>query len=134
MTSGQKEAAMKEAQNLYQLACNKFNDENYIQAIDLFTKSIKIFEAVDYIQRSAYNNRGIAFLALEQYENALKDFTNPNATILEFNKTDLINYYTNIGFAYYNLSKSSEAKFYYEKVLKLDPNDTDAKYILSQLK
>ena len=130
------EQLQREAQEMnkyYQIACEKFNQEKFLEAIDWFTKSIN---ASNYVfNTSAIVNRGISRMILKQYKEAIEDFNNPlvKRQEAERNETDQILYYTNLGYCYFMIGKINDAKNYYQKVLSINPYNSDAKYMLSKI-
>ena len=129
------EQLQREAQEMnkyYQIACEKFNQEKFQEAIDWFTKSINSSKYV--FNTSAIVNRGIARMAVKQYREAIEDFNNPLVKREEERSgTDQIINYTNLGYSYYMTGHIMEAKNCYQKVLTIDPYDNDAKYMLSKM-
>lgn len=123
----------EEMNKYYQIACEKFNQEEFQEAIDFFTKAINASKYV--FNSSAFVNRAIARMAVNQYEEAIEDFNNPRIKRNEakYNVTDLILNYTNLGYCYYMIGNITDAKECYQKVLSFDPNDSDAKYMLSKM-
>ena len=67
---------------------------------------------------SAYNNRGVVYNNLKQYEQAVQDFNkaiqlNPNLAEAFYNR----------GSTYYNLGKYEQALQDYDKAISINPND-----------
>jgi|TARA_B110000967_G_scaffold207508_1_gene257065 tetratricopeptide (TPR) repeat protein len=130
------EQLQREAQEMskyYQIACEKFQEEKFQEAIDWFSKSINVSKYA--FNTSAIVNRGIARMAVKQYKEAIEDFSNPlvKNNEAERNETDQILHYTNLGYCYYMIGKINEAKNCYQKVLSIDQYNSDAKYMLSKM-
>jgi tetratricopeptide (TPR) repeat protein len=130
------EQLQREAQEMnkyYQIGCEKFSQEKFHEAVDWFTKSINVSKYV--FNTSAIVNRGIARTALGQYKEAIKDFNDPLVKREESrrNETDLILNLTNLGYCYYMIGNINDARICYQKVLSLDPYDSDASYMLSKM-
>jgi tetratricopeptide (TPR) repeat protein len=129
------EQLQREAQEMnkyYQIACEKYNQEKFQEAIDWFTKSNNSSKYA--FNTSAIVNRGIARMAVKQYREAIEDFNNPLVKLEEERSgTDQIIIYTNLGYCYYMTGHIMEAKNCYQKVLTIDPYDNDAKYMLSKM-
>jgi tetratricopeptide (TPR) repeat protein len=68
-----------------------------------------------------YNNRGLAFLAVQRYRDAIDDFT---ASIKIYDNN--ANAYNNRGYAYYATGDTQNAISDYTYALKINPNNLDA--------
>ncbi len=93
---------------LYQVSTNNLN-----QAIADYSKAIEL----DPNAANVYNNRGVAYYALDEYDLAVADYSkaielDPNAA----------NVYNNRGVAYYALDEYDLAVADYSKAIELDPN------------
>jgi tetratricopeptide (TPR) repeat protein len=87
------------------------------QAVDNFSAAIALDPAFAF----AYNNRGLAYADLKQYERAIADYDQA----LRLNP-DLAAAYLNRGTAYADLKQYERASADYDQALRLDPNDTFA--------
>ena len=132
-----------------------FDQKNYQEAINLYTKIIEEFPDAYII----YKNIGNCYFALEQYDKAEeyylkvleKDPNNNDIMLLigntyanrgddqkaldwynkiEFEKIDEPIVLYNIGTNFYNMSKFEEALKYYEKAVRIQPDFLDALYQL----
>jgi tetratricopeptide (TPR) repeat protein len=123
----------REAERCYQVACEMFSQQKFKNAIDWFTKSINASEYL--LNRSAYINRGIARMVMKQYNEAIADLTNPSLKLDEkhVRDSDKILQYKNLGYCYYQVGKINEAKNAYQKVISIDPYDSDATYMLAEM-
>ena len=91
--------------------------KDYNGAIKLYDEVLKFGE-----YDGAYNNRGNAYLNLNQYERAIQDYNkaiqlNPN----------YFEAYNNRGWAYYCLKKYQQALKDFDKALELNPNNNQVK-------
>lgn len=109
-----------------QQGINQYRQGNYQEAIAQFTQAIEqvtadknYFEAeVKSHLTTAYSNRCLSHLALEDFEEAIVD-----CTIVLQNTPDQAEAYLNRGLAYYNLSQIDAAITDYNQLLQLHPND-----------
>lgn len=146
--------------NLF-LACWKSTTLNdfCIKAIDDYTRVIEL----DSSYRGAYLNRGIALAGIGKVSEALKDFSleieiDPTMASAYLERAmiyadngkkklaksdfenaikfapDMIDGYYNFGVFHYNQNNFSEAIFYFEKALEIDPTHKDAKRLLRNAK
>ena len=90
----------------------EFKNKNYKQAINLFSKAIKI----DSKHPQLYYNRGLSYFKLNNYKNALQDFS--NAIILDAKYIDA---YFDRGLIYHDVGKHIDAINDFTTVIKLDP-------------
>ncbi|WP_405351194.1 tetratricopeptide repeat protein [Fusobacterium animalis] len=88
--------------------------EELLKEIEDYTKKIE----EDPNNASYYNNRGIVYSNLEDYEKAIQDYN--KAIELEPNDAS---YYNNRGTIFTNLEKYEEAIQDYNKAIELEPND-----------
>jgi tetratricopeptide (TPR) repeat protein len=92
---------------------NRANAEpNPEKAIDDYTKCIELNP--DFFE--AYNNRGLKYLDVNEYEKAISDF----------NQTLIINpnypkSYVNLGLAHFNLNQFDKAELVFNRAVELDP-------------
>ena len=95
----------------------KLQDEDKnLEAIEEYSKAIELNP--DY--ELAYNNRGLAYYNLNEYETAIRDYN--RAIKVE---PDFAFAYYNRGSAYHKLGRYDEAMQDYNKSLELDPTDAD---------
>jgi tetratricopeptide (TPR) repeat protein len=73
-------------------------------------------EKIDSNDAAAYNNRGIAYRRLKQYERAIHDYNKA----IELNP-EFAGAYYNRGLAYYDLKQYEKEQEDYEKALEFDP-------------
>ena len=91
--------------------------EELLKEIEDYTKKIE----ENPNNASYYNNRGIAYSNLEDYEKAIQDYSRA----IELNPNDNISCY-NRGTAYYCLKEFEKAIENYNKGIELNPNDNFA--------
>ncbi|CAF5028989.1 unnamed protein product, partial [Rotaria sp. Silwood1] len=95
-------------------ANDAFSEENYDEAIDLYTQAI----ALDGNSHYLYSNRSAAYTKAYKYKEALKDAEQ----CLKL-KSDFVKGYSRKGAALLLLKRYEEAINTYEKGLKIDPNN-----------
>jgi len=95
----------------------KFTDPK--KAIEYLNNAIKL--KPDYVE--AYNNRGLAYFNLGQYQRAIKDYNKALRLKPDFTKA-----YYNRGSAYRHLGKHQRAIEDYDNALRLKPDFADAYY------
>jgi len=95
-----------------------FQEKNYQEAIEHFTKAIE----ADPNDHVFYSNRSACYASLQNYESALQDAHK----CVEL-KPDWVRGYTRKGLAEYYLGKYSEAAGTYKKGLELDPENAQLK-------
>jgi len=108
-----------EAQKWFNRAYDEYQKGNNENAIEYYTKAIELNP--DYAK--AYNNRGVAYDVLKEYEKAISDYNKA----IELNPEDAKAYY-NIGLAYSNLKDYEKAISDYNKAIELNPEDAKAYY------
>ena len=94
------------------------NESDYQYKIDNYTKCLRIDPDYD---RSAYNNRGVAFFMLGNYNDAISDYSRAIRIDPDF----VIAYY-NRGVAYKDLKKWDDAISDYTRAIRIDPDFADA--------
>jgi tetratricopeptide (TPR) repeat protein len=108
--------------NYFDLGIQQILDQNFREAIALFSKSID----TNLNTTSAYSNRCLAHLELHEYDLALADCTiainSPN------NSKSFRESFLNRGLAYYNLGKYSQAIADFDQVLTTNNSDFRAYY------
>ncbi|MFA7326965.1 MAG: tetratricopeptide repeat protein [Candidatus Kapaibacterium sp.] len=102
----------KDKDVMQQLAGAYADNEDFGKAINLFTKII----GKHPYNYQAYFGRGVCLDALEQFEEAIKDYNRA----LEFNKNVVELWYAK-GDTHYNLTQRYDAVDSYKKVIELDP-------------
>ena len=102
-----------EAVKFYNEGAVHYNNGNYYEAIERFTKAIEI----DTNYADAYNYRGMAYDSNDDYDEAIKDYD-------EAIRLDEKNYvYHNYrGMAYYHKGEYDEAIKNYNEAIRLNPN------------
>ena len=108
----------EKAQELKTQANEYFKNEDYSKAIDLYSEAIKL----DTNQAAFYGNRSIAYLKNECFGYALNDAS----IAIELDKTYIKGYYRR-AMAYMALGKYKEALKDFEYIMKVKPNDKDAR-------
>ena len=101
------------------VSCTDQSIKDYTQAIRLDP----IDADVSYNRGNAYNNRGLAYAALGQYQEAIDDYT--RAIRLDPNH---LYAYNNRGLAYAALGQYQEAIHDYNQAIELNPTDMNAYY------
>ena len=109
---------MTTAEELKELANQEFKAQNYNGAIELYTEAIKLDDKMAIY----YGNRSIAYLKTECFGYALQDATKA----IELDPKYVKGYYRRAA-AYYALGKFKLALRDFETVMKVAPNDADAK-------
>lgn len=113
--------ASLEPSRYYELGNKAYDEQRYNVAIIHYTAALS--RNPDYVD--AYNNRGISYHALGEYENAIADYER----IMELDPSYMRAYY-NRGNAYKSLGQSEKAIADYLLAIELDPNYTNAYYNL----
>lgn len=102
-------------------------------AVSYFTKSCyekDLAKQIEYLSKAieinpeyadAYNNRGIAYTHLKEYEKAIEDFSKA----IEINQEDADTYY-NRGIAYSNLKEYEKVIEDYNKAIEINPEYAEA--------
>lgn len=114
-----------------------YNAENYIMADTIFSKLIayKPEEPVGYKWKarcySAQDKDAKSGLAIPYYEKFIEIASSKDVNKY---KSDIISAYTYIGKYYLNVKKTAQSKEYWKKIIALDPNDANAKMVLSNIK
>ena len=99
-----------------------FNFRNLATALLLLTAFTLSVQAQDDVN---FQNGNRAYIA-KQYEKAIGDYTK----VLNSGKENTVLYY-NLGNSYFRILNFPKAIIFYEKALKLDPGNQDAKYNLT---
>lgn len=94
-----KEENMFKANEAYKIGCSQFANEDYINAVNSFSKAIDLCDLSD-----AYHKRGLAYIKLKDFDKALIDFKYLKK---HEDKYDDAEYY--IGYCLYKNSKFTEA-------------------------
>lgn len=94
-----------------------YEDSDYSQAVSLYCQ---VLEADENSGDEVYNNRGMSYYNLGQYETAIQDFT----SAIELNDSSDV-YYGNRASAYYQLGSYSLAAEDFSTALSLKPGKTD---------
>jgi len=116
----------KKAAILEQSSYKNYQDKNFTKAIEELTELVKINPAG---APGYYNNRGMCYIELGNYKDAIKSFE----LSLEGNP-DFSTAYNNLGDCYDKMGDKEKARAYYKKALELDPNNNAAKMNLERLK
>ncbi|GBG69023.1 hypothetical protein CBR_g3721 [Chara braunii] len=109
---------MECAEELKQVANLAFNERKFQQAIDLYTQAIEANPKCAVY----YANRAFAHTKLEEYGSAVEDST----TAIELDRKYVKGYYRR-GTAYLLMGKFKEALKDFRQVVRIRPNDPDAK-------
>ena len=125
---------LKKSMEAFNVGYSKLNNGEYKEAIEWYSKAIEIAGVDAYY--GAFDNRGIAKCAIQDYEGAIEDFqifirkieSNP-----ELN-ADLSNTYYNLGYSYQEICKYNEALEAFQKALELNPYDEDVQGKILYLK
>ena len=99
--------------------------EKLLKKIEEYDEAIKL----DSNNDSYYNNRGIAFKNLEDYDKAISDYSQA----INLDPKEAI-YYNNRGNAFKNLGDFQNAIENYNKAIELNPNNDSAKKLILELK
>lgn len=78
---------------------------------------------------NTYKEKGDTYFEAKEYSNAIKAYT--RCVVIDRNKTDALN---GIGACYFNMQEGGKAEAFFLKVLAIDPNNTNAKIALDNLK
>ena len=101
-----------EAEKWFNRAYDEGQKGNRETAIEYYTRAIELNP--EYAD--AYNNRGIAYKNIKEYEKAIRDYNKA----IELNP-EYAMAYNNRGIAYYNLKEYEEAISDYNKAIELNP-------------
>ena len=132
MNPGNEELALEAAKikSLYNEGESYLMKGDFNSAIVFLTKAID--ESKYVVPLDSYMARALCHMNNGKYIDAIKDYLNPLFNTSVNRDADIIRF-TNVGYAYYNLGIHSEARNYYNKVLQLNPNDTDARSMMDKL-
>jgi Tfp pilus assembly protein PilF len=105
--------AQASADDFYRRGNLQFDRQDYMSAIESYTRSIQINPNAD----NAYNNRGNARLALKDYQGAISDYNralriNPNHSLAYYNR----------GLAYSRLGNHRDAILNYTQAIRVNPS------------
>ena len=95
--------------------------EELLKKIEEYDEAIKL----DSNNDSYYNNRGIAFNNLGDFQNAIENYNKA----IELNPNNAF-YYNNRGNAFKNLGDFQNAIENYNKAIELNPNNDSAKKLI----
>jgi tetratricopeptide (TPR) repeat protein len=112
------------ASDYFEAGDEKYNAEQYREAIQFYTKAIKL--KPDYAV--AFNNRGIVCAILKDYEAAIRDFTK----FIEL-KPDYADAYNRLGYLYLDKGALDSAEESFSTCLQLDNKYWDASLGLALL-
>ena len=98
------------------VSCTDQSIKDYTQAIRLDP----IDADVSYNRGNAYNNRGLAYAALGQYQEAIHDYNQA----IELNPTDMNAYY-NRGLSWFQLGEYKQAIWNHKRVIEFGRGDSD---------
>lgn len=112
-------AAKKSKERWLEEGNTNFNAGRYEEAIVAYDE-VLILDPTDAI---TFNNRGLAYQALQEYETAIADFESAIALNPKF-----VAAYYNRGVSYYDLSECEKAITDFDHVLSLDANSASAYY------
>lgn len=111
------------AEEYYELGSIYLDKRLYVQAIELFQRSLKASEgSKGEFLALVYNALGFAYFAQEQYDLSIRQY---KEALKE--KPDYITALNNLGHAYERKQLTAAALESYESVLKQDPQNTTAK-------
>jgi superkiller protein 3 len=116
-TKYQQTADALSAEDYFLKGNNACENKLYKSAIEYYQKAIDI----NPNDAAAYNNMGLAYDYLQNYDEAIRCFQ--KAIAIDPNS---VNAYYNMGIAYYNLGNYREAIRCYKKAIAIDPNDAAA--------
>lgn len=114
-----------------------YNANDFLNADSVFTKLTEVrpdeplgykWVALTYAKQDPEAKSGVAVPKYEKFVEVA------NAKDAEKYKRDIISAYTYIGKYYLNAKKIPQSKEYWKKIIALDPNDPNAKMVLSSLK
>ncbi|MEO8663960.1 MAG: tetratricopeptide repeat protein [Ignavibacteria bacterium] len=108
-----------EALNYFFKGKNLHEEGKYKEAIDYYTKYMKIFPA----DSKAFNFRGLAYEDHKEYKKAISDFTQ---AIKIDPKYEIA--YANRGECYFKIGENDKSIKDFTQVIKLDPENTSAYY------
>ncbi|MEO8447308.1 MAG: tetratricopeptide repeat protein [bacterium] len=108
-----------EALNFFFKGKNLHEEGKYPEAVDYYTKYIKIFPE----DSKAFNFRGLAYEDHKDFKKAVTDFTNAIKLDAKYSAA-----YSNRGECYYKLEEYEKAIKDFGQVLKLEPDNTSAYY------
>ena len=103
--------SMANADTLYKMSQEKFNENLYDQSIDLLNKAINLNDA----NPEYYNSRGLSFFNKEMYYEAISDFLK----VLELQPENNMTYY-NIAYSKYSLDDNIGALKAVDSSIKID--------------
>jgi len=106
-----------EAEKWFNRAYDEYQKGNIETEIEYYNRAIELNPE----NAKAYNNRGLAYMNLEEYEKAISDYNKA----IELNPEDA-DVYNNRGDAYRNLKEYEEAIGDYNKAIELNPEHANA--------
>lgn len=114
-----------------ELGIAAYKSHQFHEAIKYFTKSIEYGKS-----HITLSYRASSYMHVEEYQKALDDYMDEVIKNVEPKMTSntLIDRYSNIGYAYYQLNEFQLALDYYEKVTKLAPNNDKIILMISNIK
>eukprot|EP01112_Ceratiomyxa_fruticulosa_P014721 TRINITY_DN4240_c0_g3_i1.p1 TRINITY_DN4240_c0_g3~~TRINITY_DN4240_c0_g3_i1.p1 ORF type:complete len:963 (-),score=237.71 TRINITY_DN4240_c0_g3_i1:64-2829(-) len=121
-SSSSEDPKRKESDNLKTQANTCFEQKKYVEAVQLYDKAIDLFETA-----VLYSNRAFAHLRMENFGSAIVDANKSIALDPNYVKG-----YYRLGAAYQALGKHKDALRIFRQVVKIVPNDKDARTKLSQ--
>lgn len=109
------------ADDLFSWGCEKLKREDYIGAIEDFTKALQI-NPNNSNNYEIYLNRGITYYKLKNYNAAIEDYT----SAIRINSNN-VNAYYNRGNVYYKIENLPQAINDYNQALRIEPFHDRAK-------
>ncbi len=107
--------------NAYDLADSNYDSENYLEAIENYTKAILYIPSLNDV----YYNRGIAKEMLGDFDKAIEDFTKG----IESNASNKVDSYFRRGYLrFYKFGDEVGALLDYNNAIKLNPTNSDFYY------
>ena len=111
-----------EIEELFQKGNSLLSEGHLLEAIDIYAKVID----ADSEHMNAYANRGLAYSYLEDYEQAIEDFTKALELDPEQENSELPTLFLNRGFAYSNSDQTEKAFEDYGQALRINSEFAEA--------